>query len=107
MAEPTPAPEPPIHPGLALAVAVDALKRQGWTVETLAAQLGISRQQLRLILHGHAPITAPTAARLDRLLGHGEAWLCQQARYDLWAVEARLGNELAAIPDLSTTPLAA
>ena len=58
-------------------------------VQEAADQLGVTRQALSAIIHGHAAITPEMALRLELWLGaerggRADLWLTQQARFDLW-----------------------
>ncbi|MGO4686254.1 HigA family addiction module antitoxin [Hyphomicrobium sp. 2TAF46] len=47
--------------------------------------MGVSRRALYDILEGKSAITAPTALRLEAVLGSSaEFWLVLQSQHDLW-----------------------
>ena len=74
---------PPIHPGEILRE--DVLPALGFSVSEVAQRLGISRQQLHLVLAGTHPITTEMALRIGKFAGNGpELWLRMQQGYDLW-----------------------
>lgn len=77
----------PPHPGEALRE--DVLPALGLTVTEAAAQLGVTRAALSRVLHGRTAISAEMALRLEGWLGienggRTDAWIAQQAAYDLW-----------------------
>lgn len=87
---------PPIHPGEIMRE--DVLPALGLSVTEAARRLGVSRQQLHRVLACTHPITTETALRIGKLAGNGPGlWLRMQQAYDLWRVEQRLKDELAAI----------
>ena len=77
----------PPHPGELLRE--DVLPALGLSVAAAAKQLGVARVTLSRILHGHAAISPEMALRLEEWLGvenggRADAWIAQQAAYDLW-----------------------
>ena len=77
----------PPHPGEALRD--DVLPHLGLSVTAAAEDLGVTRTALSRVLNGHAGISAEMALRLEKWLGpenggSADAWLAQQAAYDLW-----------------------
>jgi addiction module HigA family antidote len=87
---------PPIHPGEIMRE--DVLPALGLSVTEAARRLGVSRQQLHRVLACTHPITTEMALRIGKLAGNGPGlWLRMQQAYDLWRVEQRLKDELAAI----------
>ncbi len=77
----------PPHPGLLLRD--DILPALGLTVTEAADQLGVTRSTLSRVLNGHASISPEMAMRLEGWLGvenggRADAWIAQQAAYDLW-----------------------
>ncbi len=76
----------PAHPGHVLKeLYLDAL---GLTVTEVAKGLGVSRQALSNIIHGHNGITPEMALRLEKAFGTSrQAWLNMQQHYDLWHAE--------------------
>jgi addiction module HigA family antidote len=72
----------PPHPGLA--VRYDCLEPLGLSVTEAARGLGVTRQTLNDLIHGHRGISPDMALRLDRAFGGGaETWVRLQAAYDL------------------------
>lgn len=80
----------PPHPGEILGE--DVIKALGLSVTTVASRLGISRKVLSQIIHGHAPITAETAIKLERVFDRTDAgqWLRLQMAYDLFKARQKL-----------------
>lgn len=77
----------PPHPGETLRD--DVLPALGLTVTDAAAQLGVSRAVLSRVLNGRTAIFPTMALRIEGWLGienggSADAWLAQQAAYDLW-----------------------
>lgn len=77
----------PPHPGETLRE--DVLPALGLSVTEAATQLGVTRAALSRVLNGRAAISPEMALRLEGWLGveHGgsaDAWIAQQAAYDLW-----------------------
>ena len=60
----------------------DLLDDRQWTLAELAERTGFTVQQVNELITGRAPITAETAADLDRVLGGTvEFWLTREVRY--------------------------
>ncbi len=77
----------PPHPGETLKD--DVLPALGLSVTDAAAQLGVTRAALSRVLNGRAAISPEMALRLEGWLGvenggRADAWIAQQAAYDLW-----------------------
>jgi antitoxin HigA-1 len=77
----------PPHPGEVLRE--DVLPALGLNVTDAAKQLGVTRAALSRVLNGRAAISPEMALRLERWLGtdrggHADAFLAEQAVYDLW-----------------------
>ena len=77
----------PPHPGETLRE--DVLPALGLSVTDAAAQLGVTRAALSRVLNGRAAISPIMALRIEAWLGvenggSADAWLGQQAAYDLW-----------------------
>lgn len=86
---------PPVHPGALLRE--DVLPALGRSKTEIADALGISRNQLYLVLNETARITPDLAVRFGKLLGNGpEMWLRMQNTYDLWHAERAIN--VGAIP---------
>jgi addiction module HigA family antidote len=72
----------PPHPGLS--VRLDCLEPLGLSVTAGAKVLGVTRQALNNLVNERAGISPEMAIRLDKAFGGtAEAWLAQQAAYDL------------------------
>ncbi|HRL74418.1 MAG TPA: HigA family addiction module antitoxin [Candidatus Accumulibacter phosphatis] len=77
----------PAHPGET--VRDDVLPPLGLSVTAAAAQLGVTRAALSRVLNGRAAISPEMALRLEGWLGvenggRADAWMAQQATFDLW-----------------------
>ncbi len=60
----------------------DLLDDRQWTLAELAERTGFTVQHVNELITGCAPITAETAADLDRVLGGTvEFWLTREVRY--------------------------
>ena len=87
----------PSHPGSLLREVV--LPTLSVSIAQAAREMGVSRQQLYMILREERAITAEMAMRLGKYCGNGaELWLNMQAAHDLWKVRSTLADEIAAIP---------
>jgi addiction module HigA family antidote len=79
----------PPHPGATLSE--DVLPALKLTVTDAAKQLGITRAALSRVLNERSAISPEMALHLEGWLGfenggHADAWIAQQAEYDLWQV---------------------
>ena len=77
----------PPHPGETLKE--DVLPALALNVTEAAAQLGVTRATLSRVLNGRAAISPEMALRIEGWLGvenggRADAWVSQQAAYDLW-----------------------
>lgn len=71
-----------VHPGPWLKRTY--LDHFGMTVTEVAAHLGLSRQNMSVLLNGHASLTAKMALRFEKAFGiSAETLLRMQAGYDL------------------------
>lgn len=62
----------------------------GMTVTEVAAHLGLSRQNMSVLLNGHAGLTAKMALRFEKAFGiSAETLLRMQAGYDLAQARTR------------------
>jgi len=87
----------PSHPGSLLREVV--LPAMGVSIAQAAREMGVSRQQLYMILREERAITAEMATRLGKYCGNGaELWLNMQSAHDLWQARDALAEEIAAIP---------
>lgn len=76
-------------PHLGATLREDVLPALGLTVTDAAKQLGVTRAALSRVLNERAAISPEMALRLEGWLGlesagHADAWVAQQAAYDLW-----------------------
>ena len=78
----------PPHPGEI--VREDCLKPLKLTVTAAAASLGVSRQSMSELINGRNGVSADMALRLEKAgWSTAEAWLRNQAAYDLWQARNR------------------
>jgi addiction module HigA family antidote len=76
-----------MHPGKVLA---KRLQAHGLSQSELARRAGLTRKLVSEIVHGKAPVSPNTAIGLGKLFEMEPiAWLCLQARYDLFDVKRR------------------
>jgi len=81
----------PVPPGRLLVS--EFLGPRGLSIQTLAAQIGLTRKHLSNIVNGHARITPSTATLLARALGTSPAlWINQQAAMDIFDAEREMGG---------------
>lgn len=78
----------PPHPGTVLKnTCLEPLKL---TVTDAANGLGVSRNQLSMVLNGRAGVSPEMAVRLSKAFGGDpENWLALQMRHDLWHAQQR------------------
>ncbi len=81
----------PPHPGEMLRE--DILPALGLSVTEAANQLGVTRVALSRVLNARAAVSPQMALRLEAWLGvenggSADAWMAQQAAYDLWQARA-------------------
>ena len=80
-----------VHPGLWLKL--DVIAPHGLTVTEVAANLGISRQNISQLLNGHASLTAPMVLRFEQAFGiSADTLLRMQVAYDLAQMRLREGE---------------
>jgi addiction module HigA family antidote len=80
-----------VHPGPWLRRTY--LDHLGMTVTDAAAHLGVSRQNISMLLNGHASLTAMMALRFEKAFGiSAETLLRMQAGYDLAQARGRIGE---------------
>jgi addiction module HigA family antidote len=90
----------PPHPGETLRE--DVLPHLNLTVTQAAQALGVTRAALSRVLNGRAAISSEMALRLERWLGadnggSADAWVAQQAAYDLWHARREVAPKIAQI----------
>lgn len=89
----------PIHPGEMLRE--DFLPDYGFTVSSLAAALGVSRQTVNELLRERRSLSPEMALRLSRLFGNSpEFWLNAQRAIDLWEAAEEIGPDVSKIEPL-------
>lgn len=80
-----------VHPGPWLRREI--VEPHGMTITEAAAHLGVSRQNMSMLLNGHASLTAMMALRFEKAFGiSAEAMLRMQAAYDLAQAREREGE---------------
>jgi len=90
----------PPHPGET--ILEDCIKAVGWTITEAARALGVSRELLSRICHGHAPVTPDVAVRLEKVFSPvAETWLALQQSYDLWNARKKKITGLRRAPKVS------
>jgi addiction module HigA family antidote len=88
---------PPIHPGETLKEMY--LEPLGLTVTDLAANIGVTRRTVSLIVNGHSGISPEMAMRLSKSFNTTvEFWLNLQRSYDLWFASKKV--EMSSIRNL-------
>jgi addiction module HigA family antidote len=85
----------------------EVLEEYGWTRAELAQRLAFSAKHVNELLKGRATITADTAERLERVLGHDAGfWLRLEANYQQDLVRLQHLDQLASQKDwLEELPL--
>ena len=79
-----------VHPG---AILKEELAARGLSANALALKLRVPPQRIQDIVAGRRSITPDTALRLEASLGTpARLWLDMQAGYDLYRVEAEIGD---------------
>ncbi len=90
---------PPTHPGAMLRE--DFLPDYALTADSLADELGESRQTIHKLLREQCAISSIMALKLSRLFRNSpEFWLSAQHARDLWELEQQYRDELAQIEPL-------
>ena len=90
---------PPTHPGEMLRE--DFLPDYALTADSLADELGESRQTIHELLREQCSISSIMALKLSRLFRNSpEFWLSAQHARDLWELEQQYRDELAQIEPL-------
>lgn len=80
-----------VHPGPWLRRTY--LDHFGMTVTGVAENFGVSRQNMSMLLNGHASLTAPMALRFEKAFGiSADTMLRMQAAYDLAQARMREGE---------------
>lgn len=90
----------PPHPGETLRE--DVLPHLNLTVTEAAEALGVTRAALSRVLNGRAAISSEMALRLEKWLGaenggSADAWVAQQAAYDLWHARREVASKIVQI----------
>ena len=80
-----------VHPGPWLRRTY--LDHHGMTVTEIAAHLGVSRQNMSMLLNGHAALSAMMALRFEKAFGiSADTMIRMQAGYDLARAREREGE---------------
>jgi antitoxin HigA-1 len=91
--DPAARPVGPIHPGVILAE--EFLQPMAISAYALAKAIGVPRNRVTAILHGHRALSADTALRLGRYFGmSAEFWLGLQTAHDLEVARQEVGERL-------------
>jgi len=78
----------PPHPGRV--VYEECIVPLGLTITEAARGLGVTRNSLSRLIHGHNGISPEMAFRLSKAFGgSAESWLRQQAHYDLAQIQTK------------------
>jgi addiction module HigA family antidote len=86
------------HPGELLRICLEEGLRM--PVIEAARHLGVSRQQLHMVLAKKQRVTPEMALRLGRLCGNGpRVWLAMQSDWDLAEAQEHMGAELERVPE--------
>ncbi|MBM3908401.1 MAG: HigA family addiction module antidote protein [Gemmatimonadetes bacterium] len=92
------------HPGEHLRE--DYMPDCGFTVASLAAALGVSRQSINELINERRGVSADMALRLGRLFSQSpEFWLDLQRDVDLWDARQAIKEDLARIKPLPVPPI--
>lgn len=87
-----------IHPGEHLAEQLEAL---AMSASELGRRLGVPTNRITAILNGQRAVTCDTALRLGHFFGNSpQFWLGLQSLYDIRVAEARVGEQIRALPSL-------
>lgn len=78
----------------------------GFTVSSLAAALGVSRQSINELINERRSVSADMALRLGRLFSQSpESWLDMQRDVDLWDARQAIKDDLERIKPLPLPPI--
>lgn len=92
------------HPGEHLRE--DYMPDCGFTVASLAAALGVSRQSVNELINERRGVSADMALRLGRLFSQSpESWLDLQRDVDLWDARQAIKDDLVRIKPLPVPPI--
>lgn len=96
----------PPHPGEHLRE--EFMPDSRFTVASLAAALGVSRQSINELINERRAVSADMALRLARLFSQSaDFWLILQRAVDLWDAERAIKSDLARIKPLPVPPMPA
>lgn len=72
----------------------DELEARGMKQVELAEELGLSKSEVSLIIHGKRSITVPIALKLERIFEiDAEFWMTLQIRYDIELLKKQYSEE--------------
>ncbi|OGV72958.1 MAG: addiction module antidote protein, HigA family [Lentisphaerae bacterium RIFOXYB12_FULL_65_16] len=75
----------------------ETLEARGMSKSEFAARCGLSSKTVSLIIHGKAPITAPTALAMERVLGgSAQLWMNLEANYSVRKARMQTQDQSAA-----------
>jgi HTH-type transcriptional regulator/antitoxin HigA len=85
------------HPGAFLSEEMEA---QGLKQVELAKELGLSKTEINLVVHGKRGITVPLALKLEKVLGvSAETWMSLQMKFDIYLEKKKNEEGLRAKED--------
>jgi HTH-type transcriptional regulator/antitoxin HigA len=85
------------HPGAFLSEEMEA---RGLKQVELAKELGLSKTEINLVVHGKRGITVPLAIKLEKVLGvSAETWMSLQMKFDIDLEKKKNNEELKAKED--------
>lgn len=88
------------HPGEFLSEEMEA---QGLKQVELAKELGLSKTEINLVVHGKRGITVPLAIKLEKVLGvSAKTWMNLQMKFDIDLEKKKNREGLRANKDMTT-----
>jgi addiction module HigA family antidote len=85
------------HPGAYL---IEEMEARGLKQVDIANQLGLSKTEINLVVHGKRGITVPMAVKLETVLGiAAETWMNLQVKYEIDTLKQKLVRELKVAAD--------
>lgn len=82
------------HPGAFLS---EEMEIRGMKQVDLANELGLSKTEINLVVHGKRGITVPLAVKLEKVFGiSAETWMNLQIKYEIDLVKKKHNGELKA-----------
>jgi antitoxin HigA-1 len=81
----------------------EEMEARGLKQVELAKELGLSKTEINLVVHGKRGITVPLAINLERVLGvSAETWMNLQIKYEIFLVKKKAEEGLMAKEDRTT-----